>query len=364
MNATAELPAPELIEFNPRAPIAEYSPNDAAIDLLKHEHAEVLANLDAAATPEGYKHVAKVLRAAVGARNAIDRRRLDCGTDAREWIARVNKEGHRLIERVTNEIEAPLRAAKAKVDDEAARIVREAEEKVIAERRAIEQAEHDRLTAEREAAIAANRAEAERLRDEHAKLEQERQVERERMAEERAKYQAEVDAERKAYEEQSRIAKQEERETRERVAAEHRAAQAKIDAERKLIDDERERLNRIKFEQEERERAEQRAAERVKRQAEDAARAKVEGERVAKAEADELAAEAQRINASLPDLEKIRQFGEAIRVLATDPRSALTTEPARLFAVAIRDELMALAGRCKAYAVATRRTPRKATVAP
>ena len=245
----------------------------------------------------------------------------------------------------------PLRAAKAKVDDEAARIVREAEEKAIAERRAIEQAEHDRLTAEREATIAANRAEAERLRDEHAKLEQELQVERERIAEERAKYQAEIDAERAII--AADLAA---------IAAVKRQYQAEIDAERKVIDDERERLNRIAFEQKAKDEADQRAAERVKRQVEEAVRAKAESERVAKAEADELAAESQRINASLPDLEKIRQFGESIRVLATDPRSALTTEPARLFAVAIRDELMALAGRCKAYAVATRRTPRKAAV--
>lgn len=332
--------------------IAVFSPCDADIDLFKRERAELYANPDAfAATEEGYKLVAKTLREAGKSRNAIDKARLAYGADAREWVAKLNKVGFRLISRVETELEKPLRDAKEKVDAEAARIIREKEEaeaaRIAAEQKAVRDAEEARWRADREAEVEAARKESERLRDLQKKIDAERiaseeiaRVEREKIAAERAEFEAKQQAEREAREVERRANEEAQR-----------LAQAKLDAERKAIDDERERLNRAKFEQEARERAEKEAAERVERQRVEAIRAKEEVDRLAKVEAEEAAAELARIEAAWPDVEKIRQYGEQIRALATSPRTAFTTEPARIFATDIYDRLLAIADDCKKYTV-------------
>ena len=113
----------------------------------------------------------------------------------------------------------------------------------------------------------------------------------------------------------------------ERIAAAKAAEQAKIDesnriereaieAERKAVQAERDRLEREKFLRESQIREEQEAAERAKQE-------QIESERIAatKAEQERLAliAEAEekaRIEAMKPDIEKIRAFGDVLRLLS------------------------------------------------
>jgi hypothetical protein len=167
---------------------------------------------------------------------------------------------------------------------------------------------------EQEEAEKAARIEAERL--------EALRIEQEKLAAERAEFQRQQE-ELEAIEWERRVrAKIEE----ERIAAEKAAEQAKIDeanriereaieAQRKAVQAERDRLHREEFLRQSKIREEQEAAERLKQEqleAERVAAIKAEQERLALiAEAEEKA----RIEAIKPDIEKIRAFGDVLRLL-------------------------------------------------
>jgi len=165
------------------APLVKYDVNEAALAKTREECATLTCD-----TPQGYEAV----RVAIGhlrtTRVAIEKRRVELKADALAFGRLVDSEAKRFTAMIT-EIESPLAAKKAAVDDEKERIKREAEAEKI---RALE------------AEIAANRArqeaEAKALRDaEEARLATEREalrIERERLAAEQAK----LDAARKAEE--------------------------------------------------------------------------------------------------------------------------------------------------------------------
>lgn len=170
--------------------------------------------------------------------------------------------------------------------------LREADEAAKAAKIEAERLEALRIEQEK---LAAERAELERLKEEQEALEWDRRVkakiEEERIAAEKAAEQAKID-------EANRI---------EREA---------IEAQRKAVQAERDRLEREKFLRESAIREEQEAAERAKREqleAERIAAIKAEQERLALiAEAEEKA----RIEAMKPDIEKIRAFGDVLRLLS------------------------------------------------
>jgi hypothetical protein len=197
MTATAEPTAPA---FSPppapaEGPLIRYSPTEAEIALLKQDAAGLLADPDCAATPEGYRQVAKVIAATTKARNIVERRRVELKRDALEWGRRVDAEAKRVVGLLL-EVEEPLRLAKAKVDDERDRMLQEQEEARLAaleaEQRAKREAEEARWRADRAAEAEANRKEAERIAAERAALEEERRAKL--ASEEEAAEQRRVDA--------------------------------------------------------------------------------------------------------------------------------------------------------------------------
>jgi fused signal recognition particle receptor len=171
-----------------------------------------------------------------------------------------------------------------------------------------------KLKAEEEAAQAA-KIEAERL--------EALRIEQEKIAAERAEFER-LKEEQEALEWDRRVkAKIEE----ERIAADKAAEQAKIDeanriereaieAQRKAVQAERDRLAREEFARQSNIREEHEAVEKVKRE-------QIEAERVAaiKAEQERLALIAEqeyqaRVEAMKPDIEKIRAFGDVLRLLS------------------------------------------------
>jgi colicin import membrane protein len=259
------------------------------------------------------------------ARGLIEKTRVEKKADALSYGRKVDAEAKRLT-CLIEDIERPLKLSKSLVDDEAERLKREAEEKEHARIAELERIAEQVKEDARKAAI--------KLEEEdRKKREAELLAERERLAQEQREFRAEAI----------------------RIATEQREAQAKIDAQQRKVDDETERLNRIEFERNAKERAVREAEERALRERLDKARAD-------KLQADEEADEQRRIEAARPDLEKIRRLGVAVREFASEPRTAYTTDPARLFAVGVHDELVRIADRCKAYSVATKRTAKKASV--
>ena len=207
-------------------------------------------------TPAGYEAV----RAAIGnlrtTRTAIEKRRVELKADALAFGRLVDTEAKRFTD-LLFEIENPLKAKKAVIDDEADRVKREKEAAALkavqdeinrnnaakaAEEKAIRDAEESRLAVERES-----------LR-----------VERERLAAEQAK----IDAER-----------------------------AKVDADRRAVEVERQKAERAEFERQAKIKAAKDVAEQLARDV------------IEKARRDaELAALA-------PDLVKVEAFVAAIRAL-------------------------------------------------
>ena len=186
------------------------------------------------------------------------------------------------------EFETELKAA-----TQAAEIKRLRAEEEAAKAAKIEAERLEALRIEQEK-IAAERAELERLKEEQEAIEWDRRVkakiEEERIAAEKATEQAKID-------EANRI---------EREA---------IEAQRKAVQAERDRLDREEFARQSKIRMEQEAAEKAKREL-------IEAERIAadKAEQERLALIAEqehkaRIEAMKPDIEKIRAFGDVLRLL-------------------------------------------------
>lgn len=122
-------------------------------------------------TPQGYELVRLAIGDLRNARVAIEKRRKELKADSLEYGRKVDAVAKHLTEKI-EAIEQPLKAAKATVDDEKARIKAEQEaaaQRVIEEKmRAEREAEEARLKADREAlateraALDAQRAELER----------------------------------------------------------------------------------------------------------------------------------------------------------------------------------------------------------
>lgn len=247
-------------------------------------------------TPAGYEQVRLAIAHVRTTRVAVEDRRVALKADALAYGRLVDSRAKE-ITALLLEIEEPLKAKKAAVDDEKARIKAEAEAVKL---RALE------------AEIAANRA----RQEEEARLV--REAEEKRIAEERAFLEAEraklaeaqskLDAERKAEQDRIDAAARAERERidaeREKLAAERRAEEDRqraereeIEAERKAVAAEREKAERAEFERQ--------AVERAKREA---------AEEAERCRATKAAREAERLRL-MPDLDKLTAYAAAIRAL-------------------------------------------------
>lgn len=160
---------------------------------------------------------------------------------------------------------------------------RKSQEEADAKRRAELEAESARLMAERQAQIDAERA---KLEAERKAQEEQQRIEREKIEAERRKADEAAAAER---------AKQAE-------------AQRKIDEERRKLEAEKARLEREEFERQAKVKAEQEAREKL-------AREKAEQERLEAERKEREAAEAARREAMKPDLQKLREYAEAIEAV-------------------------------------------------
>jgi hypothetical protein len=227
-------------------------------------------------TPAGYEEVRVAIGHLRDTRVSVEKRRVELKADALAYGRLVDSEAKRVTALVTD-IEDPLKAKKAVVDNEAARVKAEADavklraieaeiqanrEKQEADARAVREAEEARLAAER-AALA---------------------VERAAMEAERAK----ADAERKA--EQDRIDAEQRK-----VAEAQRIEREALDATRREIEQARQDAERAEFERQAKIRAEKDAADWIER-----------------ARVDKLRRDAE-LAALLPDLEKVRAFAGEIR---------------------------------------------------
>ena len=242
-----------------------------------------------ATTPAGYEEVRLAIGNVRDVRVAVEKRRAELKTDALAFGRLVDSEAKRFTNLLL-EIEEPLKAKKAAVDDAAARKKAEAEAvklreieaeiaanraKQEAETRAVREAEEKRIAEER-ARLAAERAEFEaRQKAENDRVEALREAEHSRQTAEREKFAVE----RRVEEERMRV---------EREA---------LDAALRGVTAEREKIERVEFERQAKIRAETAAAEKIER------------DRAEKAQREaELAA-------LLPDLEKVEAFIAAIRAL-------------------------------------------------
>ena len=310
------------------APLVTYDVNEAALAKTREECALLTCD-----TPQGYEAV----RVAIGhlrtTRVAIEKRRVELKAGALAFGRLVDSEAKRFTLLIA-EIEDPLSAKKAAVDDEKDRIKREAEAEKIraleaeiaanrarqeADAKAIRDAEDKRLAEERKALEAERAALAEERRQAEAKAAEARAVLEKAERVEAAKREAErakLADERRAEEERQRAARKAEEDRQ-------RAEREAIDAERRKVAAEREKAERAEFERQ--------------------AKIKAEAEAVAKAERDRLAAAERqaRLDALKPDVEKVRAFAQAIRELTPPkPRSkeakvVISTAVSALNAVAV-----------------------------
>ncbi len=247
-------------------------------------------------TPAGYEQVRLAIAHVRTTRVAVEDRRVALKADALAYGRLVDSRAKEITALLV-EIEEPLKAKKAAVDDEKARIKAEAEAVKL---RALEAEIAANRARQEEEARLVREAEEKRIAEERAALE----AERAKLAEAQAK----LDAERKAEQERIDAAARAERERidaeREKLAAERRAEEdrqraerEKIEAERKAVAAEREKAERAEFERQAKITAEREAVEKIER------------DRVA---AEKRAAE---IAALRPDLEKIAAFSAEIRAL-------------------------------------------------
>lgn len=263
-------------------------------------------------TPEGYEEGRKAIAHLRSARTAIEKRRVELKQDALEFGRKVDSIAKKLTALVTG-IEEPLREKKAAIDDAA---------------------EHARRAAEEAARVAAEaRAKAERQAEEARIAEEKRKLDEQRKLFEAE--QRKADAERSAREAQEKAERQ-------RVEAEQQAERDRLAVQRREIE---EAQRKIREQQEAAERAE---TERL---------AKIEADRLAieQAERDRIAAEAEaaRLEAMRPDLERvsawaaaIREFSDTCPALASDRAAdAIGWSTGRLEFIAIKlDEFVAKGG--------------------
>lgn len=283
------------------AALAELEPVEFGISELDIARARAKYKALSADSREGYEAVRLAIAELRTTRTGIEKRRVELKFAALEHGRKVDAVAKQLTAMIV-EIETPLLAKKAAIDDEKERLKREAEK---AELVALEA----KLKAERE-------AEQERLR-----------VETARLAEQRAAHEAE----------------------RRQVEADQRAAQARIDAERKALDEQRRAMD-AQHQLVARQEAERVAAAQAEQDARDAAgRAEAE----AAAEAQRQEAESARLEALKPDIEKVRAFGMAVRLIIGGAPALESTAGAEAIAWAV--------GRLELLATQLERfTPRKA----
>lgn len=302
---------PSAIWSPPKGEVAFEHPTLAELAVMKTEYLALLDD-NKIETPDGYEAVRKAIGVLRPLRTGVDEKRLECGSEAREYVKRVNAAGNLLIQRI-EEIEKPLKAAKDKVDHRAA-------EEALAKAMAIE-AEQKRLEDARLAAIQAekDKAEAERL----AKIKAQE--------EELASYRKKLEEERSAFEAQQAEQREKARIENEARDKAHAEAQAKINAERKEIEDAKLETERAKeaAKQEEIRKAKE-AAEEARRRGEavaaEAARA-AELEEAKKRAAEEAVAKAERerVNAERikrEDEERAEQERKRKEAMAPDKEKA------------------------------------------
>jgi chromosome segregation ATPase len=253
--------------------LVTYSVTEAEISKTREACASLTCE-----TPAGYEAVRQAIGNLRTTRVAIEKRRVELKADALAFGRLVDTEAKRFTD-LLFEIENPLKAKKAVIDDEADRVKREKEAAALK----IVQDEIDRNNALKAAAEQAIKdAEEARMAAEREAL----RVERERLAAEQAK----IDAARKAEEARAAAARKVEQD---RMDAER----AKLDAERRAVETERIKTERIEFERQAKIKAEKDAAEQLARDVIEKAR---------------LAAE---LAALAPDLEKVTAFVASIRAI-------------------------------------------------
>lgn len=300
-------------------------------------------------TPEGYEEVRSAIAVTRKLRVEVEKTRKGLKASALDYGRRVDAEAKRLTSLLVD-IEEPLQTAKDAVDAEKARLKAEKEAaeraKVEAEIAAARKAEEDRLRAIREAEEAKLAEERKALESERAKLDAERAAERERVeaeqrkvAEQQAAERAKLDAERRE------------------IEAKQAAERAALEAKQREIDAQREEANRIERERlaaiaAETERKERELADRL--EAERAAKEKAEQERLDKIEAERIAeedrlaaiAEAERLEALKPDLEKIHAFADTLRAIVMPH---VVTDSSIVFCNEIADGIEVLAKLCEDF---------------
>ncbi len=282
----------------------------ATIEAKRAEYAALSAD-----SPAGYESVRVAIAHCRTTRVGIEKKRKELKADSLKYGRQVDRVAWELTSLI-EDLEAPLKAKKAVIDDEKTRAKLEAE---AARKRAIEET----IRAEREAEEARQREEREA---EEARLRAEREAEEERLREEREKFA-----------EERRIAQEAQRVERERLEAEEarlRAEREKIEAARREVEAAREKASREEFERQ------------AKILAEEEARTWAEAERIAAeearvAEAERKARAAERLEALRSDQEKVAGFANAI--LAIMPPEVSDPEVGRLL-VDARDTLNEIVG--------------------
>lgn len=238
IEATFEIPPetsvpPPAQEDDQKLQLQLYDTNTQRIEVLKAKCLEL-----SCATPEGYEDTRRMIGLLRTTRTRVEKRRKEHNADAQAHIKFVNSVAKKLTDFIVN-LEDPLKAMKAEVDDAKERAKRAEEEAATA-------AEEARLRAEREAEEAKLKAEADRIAQERAEFaaqvarqRAELEAEMARLAAEQAaitksqqEAQAKIDAERRAIEEAKAAAERTERERLAKIEAERRAAEQAASAAR------------------------------------------------------------------------------------------------------------------------------------
>lgn len=280
---------------------------------------------------KGYLAVSEARKDVKARRVKVEHARKALNEDALTYQRTVNAEAKRItamlepietyLEQQEDGYKAAL-AAKFRQAEEARKAKLQARvDAVLAVRCQVPLAVLEALTDEQFAAELAKATEADNARkaqeEAAAKERAERDAEAERLRKEQeaqlAAERAKLEAERKAQEEQARIEREKieaERRKADEAAAAERAKQAEsqrlIDEERRKLEAEKARLEREEFERQAKAKAEQEAREKLAR--EQAEHARIEAERK-----EREAAEAARREAMKPDLQKLREYAEALR---------------------------------------------------
>lgn len=277
-----------------------YSVTDAAIAEMSAQYMGIMvAGPDDA---ENFK-IAHLARMVVkGKRVEVEKCRKALKVDALAYGRKIDTEANR-IKALLEPIEDHLCAQERVVTDEKARIQREQEEaaqaKAEAEERAIREAEEKKMADERA-----------RL----AKIDAEQQAERDRLAK--------VEAE--------------QQDTRDFIESEKRRLAGAEETTRRAVE-----MEKAKAEAAERARIE--TEERVRREAEEAK----EREETARLKAE---AERARIEAAMPDAERIEAFAMRVRNVASDSIGLDTPEALAFMRRTVR-KLDRIVGECQAFAI-------------